>query len=47
MGRLAEVRVAFHKQLRRRQVKDVIRELDKLRAAGLIAVYAAEVNEKK
>lgn len=43
----AEVRVAFHKKLQRRNIKDVIRELDKFRAAGLIAVYAAEVNEEK
>jgi len=43
----AEVRVAFHKKLQRRQLKEVIRELDKLRAAGLIATYAAEVSEQK
>ncbi len=43
----AEVRVAFHKKMLRRELKEVIRELDKLRAAGLIATYAAEVNEEK
>ena len=43
----AEVRVAFHKKLQRRDLKAVIRELDKFRAAGLIATYAAEVNEEK
>jgi hypothetical protein len=43
----AEVRVAFHKQLVRRDRKELIRELEKLRTAGLVATYAAEVGEEK
>lgn len=46
-GKGVDVRVAFHKKLQRRDLKEVIRELDKFRAAGRINSYSAEVNEEK
>jgi biopolymer transport protein ExbD len=42
-----EVRIACHKDLERGWVRDLARELDKLKAKEQIAFYGAEVNERK
>ena len=47
VARPPEVRIACHVELKRAYVKQVAQDLEKRRAKGTIAFYAAEVNEVK